>query len=54
MPAVNFAYTAPAPRYFYAVPAAPAPLYRLALVRVDPRDANFDEVRYLDDPFATT
>lgn len=30
-----------------------APKYRLALVRVDQRAA-FDEVRYLDDPFATT
>lgn len=31
-----------------------APRYRLALVRVDPRGAPYDEVRYLDDPFATT
>ncbi len=31
-----------------------APQYRLALVRVDPRGPEFDEVRYLDDPFATT
>lgn len=31
-----------------------APKYRLALVRVDQRGAAFDEVRYLDDPFATT
>lgn len=30
------------------------PRYRLALVRVDPRGAQFDDVRYLDDPFATT
>ncbi|MHA7300418.1 helicase-related protein [Pseudarthrobacter sp. MDT1-22] len=30
------------------------PLYRLALVRVDQRGAQHDEVRYLDDPFATT
>lgn len=30
------------------------PHYRLALVRVDPRGAQFDEVRYLDDPFAST
>ncbi|MGC3994530.1 MAG: helicase-related protein [Propionicimonas sp.] len=29
-----------------------APRYRLALVRVDPRGPDFDEVRYLDDPFA--
>lgn len=28
------------------------PRYRLALVRVDPRGAQHDEVRYLDDPFA--
>jgi SNF2 family DNA or RNA helicase len=28
-----------------------APHYRLALVRVDPRGAEHDEVRYLDDPF---
>lgn len=28
-----------------------APRYRLALVRVDPRGAEFDDVRYLDDPF---
>lgn len=31
-----------------------APRYRLALVRVDPRGPGYDEVRYLDDPFATT
>lgn len=31
-----------------------APAYRLALVRVDQRGPGFDEVRYLDDPFATT
>lgn len=31
-----------------------APRYRLALVKVDPRGAQHDEVRYLDDPFATT
>ncbi|MCX2966285.1 helicase-related protein [Gordonia aquimaris] len=31
-----------------------APLYRLALVRVDPRGAQYDEVRYIDDPFAST
>ncbi|OUS97319.1 helicase-related protein [Rhodococcus sp. NCIMB 12038] len=30
------------------------PRYRLALVKVDPRGAQFDEVRYRDDPFATT
>lgn len=30
------------------------PRYRLALVRVDPRGAQYDEVRYLADPFATT
>lgn len=30
------------------------PRYRLALVRVDPRGPQFDEVRYLDDPFANT
>jgi superfamily II DNA or RNA helicase len=30
------------------------PRYRLALVKVDPRGAQYDEVRYLDDPFATT
>lgn len=30
------------------------PRYRLALVRVDTRGAQFDEVRYLDNPFATT
>lgn len=30
------------------------PRYRLALVTVDPRGAQYDEVRYLDDPFATT
>jgi uncharacterized protein DUF3883 len=29
-----------------------APRYRLALVKVDPRGAEFDDVRYLDDPFA--
>lgn len=31
-----------------------APRYRLALVRVDTRGAEFDEVRYLGNPFATT
>lgn len=31
-----------------------APRYRLALVKVDPRGPQHDEVRYLDDPFATT
>lgn len=31
-----------------------APRYRLALVRVDQRGPDFDQVRYLDDPFATT
>ncbi len=30
------------------------PRYRLALVRVDQRGAQHDDVRYLDDPFATT
>ncbi|WP_020385144.1 helicase-related protein [Kribbella catacumbae] len=30
------------------------PRYRLALVKVDPRGSQHDEVRYLDDPFATT
>ena len=30
------------------------PRYRLALVLVDPRGPEHDEVRYLDDPFATT
>ncbi|MEO5316320.1 helicase-related protein [Pseudarthrobacter sp. CC12] len=30
------------------------PRYRLALVRVDQRGAQHDEVRYLDNPFATT
>ncbi|OOK66160.1 helicase domain protein [Mycobacterium kansasii] len=30
------------------------PHYRLALVRVDPRGSQHDEVRYLDNPFATT
>jgi superfamily II DNA or RNA helicase len=30
------------------------PRYRLALVRVDPRGCQYDQVRYLDDPFATT
>lgn len=29
-----------------------APRYRLALVRVDPRGAEHDEVRYLDNPFS--
>lgn len=29
------------------------PRYRLALVRVDPRGADYDEVRYLADPFKT-
>lgn len=28
------------------------PRYRLALVKVDPRGAQYDEVRYLDDPFS--
>lgn len=31
-----------------------APRYRLALVRVDQRGSEYDQVRYLDDPFATT
>lgn len=31
-----------------------APRYRLALVRVDPRGPEHDQVRYLEDPFATT
>lgn len=31
-----------------------APRYRLALVKVDPLGPAHDEVRYLDDPFATT
>jgi superfamily II DNA or RNA helicase len=30
------------------------PRYRLALVKIDPRGAQHDEVRYLDNPFATT
>jgi superfamily II DNA or RNA helicase len=30
------------------------PRYRLALVKVDPRGSQRDEVRYLDDPFAAT
>ncbi len=30
------------------------PRYRLALVRVDPRGAQYVEVRYLDYPFART
>jgi hypothetical protein len=30
------------------------PRYRMALVRVDPRGPGYDEVRYLDDPFAVT
>lgn len=30
------------------------PRYRLALVRVDPRGPDHDEVRYLDNPFAST
>ncbi|PHV66132.1 helicase-related protein [Williamsia muralis] len=30
------------------------PRYRLALVKVDPRGPQYDEVRYLDNPFATT
>jgi superfamily II DNA or RNA helicase len=30
------------------------PRYRLALVKVDPRGPQHDEVRYLDDPFAST
>ena len=29
-----------------------APRYRLALVRVDPRGPEHDEVRYLENPFA--
>lgn len=32
----------------------PWPRYRLALVRVHPDGAAQDEVRYLDNPFATT
>ncbi|WP_425005605.1 helicase-related protein [Mycolicibacterium sp. S3B2] len=31
-----------------------APRYRLALVKVDPRGSAHDEVRYLDNPFAST
>ena len=31
-----------------------APRYRLALVKVDPRGPTLDEVRYLDNPFAST
>lgn len=31
-----------------------APRYRLAMVRVDSRGPGFDEVRYLDNPFANT
>ncbi|WP_231998632.1 helicase-related protein [Nocardioides baekrokdamisoli] len=31
-----------------------APRYRLALVRVDQRGSQYDEVRYVGDPFATT
>jgi superfamily II DNA or RNA helicase len=30
------------------------PHYRLALVRVDPRGAQYDEVRYIENPFAST
>ena len=30
------------------------PRYRLALVRVDTRSPQYDEVRYLDDPFSAT
>jgi hypothetical protein len=30
------------------------PRYRLALVKVDPRGPDHDDVRYLDDPFAST
>jgi superfamily II DNA or RNA helicase len=30
------------------------PRYRLALVRVDPRGAEYDDVRYVADPFAST
>lgn len=30
------------------------PHYRLALVRVDHRGAQYDEVRYIENPFATT
>ena len=31
-----------------------APRYRLALVKVDPRGPDYDEVRYLGDPFGST
>lgn len=31
-----------------------APRYRLTLVRVDQRSPEHDQVRYLNDPFATT
>lgn len=31
-----------------------APRYRLALVKVDPRGPEYDEVRYLGDPFSST
>lgn len=31
-----------------------APRYRLALVQVDPRGPGYDDVRYLDNPFAST
>ena len=31
-----------------------APRYRLTLVRVDTRGPQYDEVRYLDDPFSST
>ena len=31
-----------------------APRYRLALVKVDPRGPAHDQVRYLDNPFAST
>jgi superfamily II DNA or RNA helicase len=31
-----------------------APRYRLALVKVDPRGPDYDDVRYLADPFAST
>lgn len=30
------------------------PRYRLALVRVDPRGPEYDDVRYVADPFAST
>jgi len=31
-----------------------APRYRLALVKVDPRGSDYDDVRYLGDPFSST